>query len=122
LQLSEHQLGQVFSQHPNQRLHPWRNPHQRPHLLRNLHLRLHQLCNLHQHLHLHRSRNLHQRPHQLCNLQPRVLRLQLALRFPRVFQTSCFRQLCVALFLNMALMSTLWLALVQVVVLPVKMF
>jgi hypothetical protein len=110
LQLSEHQLGQVFSQRQHQRLHPWRNPHQRPHLLRNLHL------------HLHRSRNLHQRPHQLCNLQPRVLRLQLALRFRRVFQTSCFRQLCVALFLNMALMSTLWLALVQVVVLPVKMF
>ncbi|MEY4895725.1 MAG: hypothetical protein RI890_524 [Actinomycetota bacterium] len=52
----------------------------------------------------------------------RVLRLQLALRFRRVFQTSCFRQLCVALFLNMALMSTHWLALVQVVVLPVKMF
>jgi hypothetical protein len=112
LQLSEQQLGQVFSQHP----------HQRQRQSRNLHLRLHQLCNLHQHLHLHRSRNLHQRPHQLCNLQPRVLRLQLALRFPRVFQTSCFRQLCVALFLNMALMSTLWLALVQVVVLPVKMF
>jgi hypothetical protein len=106
LQLSEHQLGQVFSQHPHQRLHPWRNPHQR--LSRNPHQRL--------------SRNLHQRPHQLCNLQPRVLRLQLALRFRRVFQTSCFRQLCVALFLNMALMSTLWLALVQVVVLPVKMF
>jgi len=110
LQLSEHQLGQVFSQRPHLRLLQSRNPHQR--LSRNLH----------QHLHLHRSRNLHQRPHQLCNLQPRVLRLQLALRFRRVFQTSCFRQLCVALFLNMALMSTLWLALVQVVVLPVKMF
>jgi hypothetical protein len=108
LQLSEQQVGQVFSQRPHQHPHQSRNQH--PHLLRNLHL------------HLHRSRNLHQRPHQLCNLQPRVLRLQLALRFPRVFQTSCFRQLCVALFLNMALMSTLWLALVQVVVLPVKMF
>jgi hypothetical protein len=110
LQLSEHQLGQVFSQRQRQ------SRNLRPHLLPNL------SRNLHQHLHLHRSRNLHQRPHQLCNLQPRVLRLQLALRFPRVFQTSCFRQLCVALFLNMALMSTLWLALVQVVVLPVKMF
>jgi hypothetical protein len=114
LQLSEHQVGQVFSQRPHLRLLQSRNL--RPHLLPNL------SRNLHQHLHLHRSRNLHQRPHQLCNLQPRVLRLQLALRFRRVFQTSCFRQLCVALFLNMALMSTLWLALVQVVVLPVKMF
>jgi hypothetical protein len=112
LQLSEQQVGQVFSQRPHLRLLQSRNPHQRQRQSRNLH----------QHLHLHRSRNLHQRPHQLCNLQPRVLRLQLALRFPRVFQTSCFRQLCVALFLNMALMSTLWLALVQVVVLPVKMF
>jgi hypothetical protein len=112
LQLSEQQVGQVFSQRPHLRLLQSRNPHQRQRQSRNPH----------QHLHLHRSRNLHQRPHQLCNLQPRVLRLQLALRFRRVFQTSCFRQLCVALFLNMALMSTLWLALVQVVVLPVKMF
>jgi hypothetical protein len=53
LQLSEHQLGQVFSQRQHQRLHPWRNPHQR--LSRNLHLRLHQLCNLR----LHLLRNLH---------------------------------------------------------------
>jgi hypothetical protein len=100
LQLSEQQVGQVFSQRPHLRLLQSRNQRQRQ----------------------RQSRNLHQRPHQLCNLQPRVLRLQLALRFRRVFQTSCFRQLCVALFLNMALMSTLWLALVQVVVLPVKMF
>jgi hypothetical protein len=116
LQLSEQQVGQVFSQRPHLRLHQSRNPHQRQRQSRNL------SRNLHLRLRPHQSRNQHQRPHQLCNLQPRVLRLQLALRFRRVFQTSCFRQLCVALFLNMALMSTLWLALVQVVVLPVKMF
>jgi hypothetical protein len=45
LQLSEHQLGQVFSQRQRQS----RNlrPHLLPNLSRNLHLRLHLLRNLH---------------------------------------------------------------------------
>jgi hypothetical protein len=48
LQLSEHQLGQVFSQRPHQRLHLRQS--------RNQHLR--QSRNLRPHL----SRNQHQRP------------------------------------------------------------
>jgi hypothetical protein len=52
LQLSEQQVGQVFSQRPHQRLHQSRNLHQRQ--SRNQH----QSRNLHQRL----SRNQHQHP------------------------------------------------------------
>jgi hypothetical protein len=57
LQLSEQQVGQVFSQRPHLRQRQSRNlrPHLLPNLSRNLHLRLHQLCNLR----LHLLRNLH---------------------------------------------------------------